>query len=286
MRWNWKTLLSIVVGNALLAIGICAFAVPNNIMLGGTTGIALAIQHFVPVRLSVITAVVNIILFLLGLIFLGKSFAAASLLSTFLYPLIIGLFEELPLASFFNEELVISAVTCAVLFGLGIGMVVRTGGSTGGMDIPPCILQKYRGIPVGTSLMVFDSLIVVAQMLCNGNTNGVLMSLLVITITSITINRTLVSGESKVEIIIISPEYERIRQEILKGMDSGLTMLKVETGYKGSEQMAIYSVVYAKKYPAIRDAALSIDKKAFIVAADVRNVNGRGYTLSRTGEVN
>lgn len=286
MRWNWKTLLSIVVGNALLAIGICAFAVPNNIMLGGTTGIALAIQHFVPVRLSVITAVVNIILFLLGLVFLGKSFAAASLLSTFLYPLIIGLFEELPLASFFNEELVISAVTCAVLFGLGIGMVVRTGGSTGGMDIPPCILQKYRGIPVGTSLMVFDSLIVVAQMLCNGNTNGVLMSLLVITITSITINRTLVSGESKVEIIIISPEYERIRQEILKGMDSGLTMLKVETGYKGSEQMAIYSVVYAKKYPAIRDAALSIDKKAFIVAADVRNVNGRGYTLSRTGEVN
>lgn len=286
MRWNWKTLLSIVVGNALLAIGICAFAVPNNIMLGGTTGIALAIQHFVPVRLSVITAVVNIILFLLGLVFLGKSFAAASLLSTFLYPLIIGLFEELPLASFFHEELVVSAVICAVLFGLGIGMVVRTGGSTGGMDIPPCILQKYRGIPVGTSLMVFDSLIVVAQMLCNGNTNGVLMSLLVIAITSVTINRTLVSGESKVEIIIISPEYERIRQEILKGMDSGLTMLKVETGYKGMEQKAIYSVVYAKKYPAIRDAALSIDKKAFIVAADVRNVNGRGYTLSRTGEVN
>lgn len=285
MRWNWKTLLNVLVGNTLLAFAICAFAVPNNIMLGGVSGMAMTIQHFLPVRLSVATAALNIVLFLLGWAVLGKEFAATTLLSTALYPMIIAVFEAFPLASLFTEELVISAICCGVLIGLGVGLVMRTGGSTGGMDIPPCILQKYRGIPVGTSLMVFDSLIVLGQVLVNGNMEGLLCSIFVIVVSSMTINKALVSGENKVEIIIISPEYEKIREAILNEADSGLTMLKVETGYHGYEQKAIFSVVYAKKYPEIRDTALQIDQKAFIVSADVRNVNGRGYTLSRTGEV-
>ena len=271
----------VLLGNAMLAFAVCAFVVPYGIMLGGSSGISLAIRHFLPnVRLSAISAVVNLLLFLMGWIFLGKKFAATSLMSTILYPAVLAVFELLPLGTLFREEILVVGLCSGLLIGLGIGLVVRVGGSTGGMDIPPCILQKYFGIPVGTSLMCFDTAIVLVQVLFKG-VDGVLLSVLVIWISSVAINRTLVSGARKVEITIISPEYERIRREILDTMDCGVTMLNIETGYEGQKQKAIMSIVYARRYPLIRDAALKIDPHAFVIAADVTNVNGVGYTIER-----
>lgn len=284
MKLRAKTLVSTVLGNILLAFAICAFVVPNDFMLGGSNGIALAIQEFLPIRLSILNAVINGGLFLLGWVCMGKAFAATSLLSTIIYPIIMAVFESLPIGTLFaHEDPLLCAIFCGLIAGLGIGIVVREGGSTGGMDIPPCILQKYKGIPVGTSIMVFDTAIVLAQVLFQG-LDGLLHSVLIILLISMTVNRTVITGESKVQIIIISPAYQQIRQEILGDQDCGATMLDIETGYEGLQQQAVFSIVYAKKYPAIRDAVLKIDPKAFIVTTDVKNVNGRGYTLARHPE--
>lgn len=285
MKSGWKQnlgmILSILAGNILLAFGVCAFVVPNGIMLGGSTGIALTVQHFLPwLRLSVISAVINVALFILGLVCLGKKFAATSLLSTLIYPAILAVFETLPLGELFQEGIVLNSLACAVIFGLGIGMVVRAGGSTGGMDIPPIILNKWKGIPVGTSMMFFDSAVVLLQVLVNG-LDGILCSLLVIFVMSATVNRSLVSGEEKVQVMVFSPSYEQIRKVLLEKVVVGVTMLNVETGYDGLQQKAVLSVVYARKYPEIRDAVLAIDPKAFIVTSEVTNVNGKGYTLHR-----
>lgn len=284
MKNKGKVLASTVLGNALLAFAICAFVVPNGFMLGGSTGIALALQHFLPrIPLSVWSAVINGTLFVLGWVCMGRQFAAASLLSTVIYPIFVALFEWLPVGTLFQSDILTCALFASALAGLGIGIVIRVGGSTGGMDIPPCILQKYKGIPVGTSMMLFDTAIVVLQVVLQG-IDGVLHSILIIFLISTVVNRTVITGESKVQIIIISPEYERIRREVLGALDSGATMLNIETGYAGEHQKAVFCVTYAKKYPAVREAALRVDPKAFIVTADVKNVNGRGYTLARTTE--
>ena len=275
-----KTLLYTGAGNALLAFGVCAFVVPRGFMMGGANGIALTIQQILPIRLSILAACVNAALFFLGMGVLGKSFAAKSLLSTMIYPLFVALFEGMPMEQWFQEETVLCAVFAAVCIGGGVGLVVRVGGSTGGMDIPPIILQRKKGIPVGTSMMVFDGSIILLQMLLRGP-SGILYSILILFVTSVVVDRTVISGEQKVAVTVISPEYNRIRGEILRTVDVGVTMLDIETGYAAEHQKAIYSVVYAKKYPDIRDAALRIDPHAFIVASDVKNVNGRGYTLSR-----
>ncbi len=284
MKQQLKRLPSILLGNTLLAFAICAFVVPHGFMLGGSNGIALFLKNFLPLPLSVLNGVLNLTLFFLGLFCMGKEFAATALLSTVVYPIIMAVFENLPVSTLFAaEDRLLCAVFCALLAGLGIGIVIRAGGSTGGMDIPPIILNKYKGIPVGTSLMVIDTATVLAQVFFNG-LDGLLYSILIIALISITINQTVVSGESKVQVIIISPLYQQIRQEILRTQDCGATMLDIETGYAQKPQKAILSVVYAKKYPAIRDAALRLDPKAFIIVSDVKNVNGRGYTLSRTPE--
>ena len=280
MKHHIKILASVILGNALLAFSICAFVVPNNFMLGGSTGIALLLQRFLPLRLSVWSAIINGSLFVVGWICLGKKFAATSLLSTIVYPIIMAVFETLPLGTLFPEDKLICAIFCGVLCGLGIGFVVRVGGSTGGMDVPPCILQKYKGIPVGNSLMFFDTAIVLLQV-CTKGLSGLLHSILIIVLMSMAINHAVVTGEKKVQLIIISPAYEQIRKTILEQLDSGVTMLDIETGYEAQAQKALFIVVYAKKYPAIREAALLIDPKAFIVISEVKNVHGKGYTLAR-----
>ena len=280
MKQSLKVLLTIILGNAMLAFSICAFVIPYDIMLGGSNGIALAIQHFLPVRLSVISACVNVTLFFLGLIFLGWKFAATSLASTIIYPLVLAIFEILPLGTLFEENIVVCALFCGALCGSGIGLVVRAGGSTGGMDIPPCILNKYKGIPVGTSLMFFDALVVMIQVLLKG-TDGILLSLVVIVVMSFVVNKVILSGDKKIQVMIISPAYQQIRKVILEEINCGVTMLDIETGYEGATQKAILSVVFANKYPEIREAALALDSHAFIVASEVTNVNGKGYTIAR-----
>ena len=281
IRDQWKVILFTVLGNTMLAFTICAFIVPQGFMLGGSGGIALTLQQFLPLRLSVLSAIINGSLFLLGWVFLGWQFAAKSLLSTVIYPIIMAVFEILPVAELFaDEDPLICALYSAVLIGAGIGLVIRVGGSTGGMDIPPCILQKYKGIPVGKSLMFFDGVVILMQV-CFRGIDGILYSLLILVLTSAMVDKTIISGEQKVGITIISPKIEEIRQTMLDHLDIGLSMLKIESGYEGVDQKAIYSVVYAKKYPEIRDEVLKIDPRAFIVAADVKNVNGVGYTLSR-----
>lgn len=282
MKQNLKMIGSVLLGNTLLAFAICAFVVPNDIMLGGSSGIALFIQQFFPgIRLSVISAVVNVALFGLGWVFLGWKFAATSLASTIVYPIILSIFETLPIGTMFNENIVLSALACAVLLGLGIGIVVREGGSTGGMDIPPCILFKLYGIPVGKSIMFFDSLVVLMQVAVKG-LGGILCSILVIAVMSIVIDRTVVTGERTEQMIIISPEYQKIRDFILHTANCGVSMLDMETGYDGKHQQAILTVVYSNKYPEIRDGALAIDPRAFIITSEVTNVNGIGYTIART----
>ena len=276
-----KMLLYTFIGNIMLAFAICAFVVPQDFMMGGASGIALAVHNWIPVRLSVLSAVINGALFCLGWAFLGWQFAARSLVSTVIYPLIMAVFEELPVATMFaGEDRLLCALYAAALVGGGIGLVVRVGGSTGGMDIPPCILQKYKGIPIGKSLLWFDGAIILAQVLMQG-IDGVLYSLLILLMTSVVVDHTVVSGEQKVEILVISGEYEAIRREILSTQDCGVTLLDIETGYLGEKSKALLSVVYAKKYPEIRNAVLKIDPRAFLVTSDVKNVNGVGYTLSR-----
>ena len=276
-----KVLFFTLIGNTMLAFAICAFVVPQNFMMGGASGIALTVQNWIPLRLSVLSAAINGLLFCLGWAFMGWQFAARSLVSTLVYPLIMAVFEELPVATLFaGEDRLLCALYAAVLVGAGIGLVVRVGGSTGGMDIPPCILQKYKGIPIGKSLIWFDGAIILAQVLLKG-IDGVLYSLLILVLTSAAVDHTAVSGEQKVEIFIISSKFEEIRREILSTQDCGVTLLDIETGYLGEKSKALLSVVYAKKYPEIRDAVLKIDHKAFLVTSDVKNVNGVGYTLSR-----
>ncbi len=186
MKKNGMMLLYVLAGNLLLAFAVCGLIVPNRFLSGGSTGIVLILGHWLPFRFSVISVLVNGTLFLTGLVFLGRRFAMTSLCSTLVYPAILAVLESLPVQISLGNPWMAAALG-GILCGTGIGMVIRAGGSTGGMDIPPCILKKLRGIPVGTSMLVLDVLIFLAQLVWSG-TDGIWHSLLLILLTSFMVN--------------------------------------------------------------------------------------------------
>lgn len=156
IRKNVTIALGVLAGNAILAFVVAAFVVPHNIIMGGATGIGLSITHFIPMNLSVVIFVVNGILFLLGAATLGRKFAVTTIVSTFVYPVFLAIAQSIPGITELTDNMMLASVYAGLLLGVGIGLVVRQGASTGGTDIIALMLSKYLHGSVAVFMYLVD----------------------------------------------------------------------------------------------------------------------------------
>lgn len=271
-------LASVLAGNALLALGVTAFIAPTALIMGGGTGIAFAMNHYFNIDISLAVLIINIITFILGFFILGKKFAALTIVSTIFYPTSLKIIEEI--VNFYNPQFDIftAAVFGGLLIGLGIGLVLRVGASTGGMDIPPLIINKYTGIPTSVLIYVFDFIIIMAQAF-SVDLQTLLYSIIILFITTYTINKTMLIGSNQIQVIIISPKYYEISEWIQKDINRGTTFLNITTGLKKQDQKAVMCVLSQRQLHRFNSGIQEIDPTAFTVISQVHEVKGRGFTL-------
>lgn len=270
--------LMVIVGNIILAFGIQAFLVPSGMISGGATGIALFLTQFIPLPLSQILLIINIIMFIIGLVFIGKKFALGTCLSTVFFPLCLAIFESIPTVSQLTDDMLLYVIGAGVFIGLGCGIVLRLGYSTGGADVIPVFLNKKTGISVGFWMNFTDTIILLGQIMF-ATSEEILYGIVVVGITSLVIDKTMLLGESKLQLIIISKYYEEIAEMIDKSIDRGCTFLNITTGYMKNDQKAVLSVVSKRQAIKLNDLIHEIDQEAFIITSEVHNVRGRGFTL-------
>ena len=267
---------AIIFGNLLIALAVTAFIVPHGLVLGGSTGIALVITHLVPLQLSLVVLVANVVLFVLGAAFLGRVFAASTILSTFAYPLAMAILETLPLGELVEDPM-LAAISAGALMGAGAGLILRAGGSSGGTDIIALVAQKYLHANVSALLWVIDGCVIACQ-LPFSDTEQTLMGILSLTLLTIVMNRVMVTGRSQVQLLIFSTEYETIREKILGEQDAGVTMVPIEQGYTRRQSKALLSVVPRRKLWAIREMITEVDPAAFWVISEVSEMRERDLT--------
>lgn len=270
----------IIAGNFILSFGVVSFVLPHGLIAGGTTGLGLALQHYLGLPVAGVVAAANIILFFSGLFFLGWKFAATSLISTILYPVLLSLTQLIPSLQNLTDNLLLAAIFAGVLMGLGVGLVLKVGGSTGGFDIPPLILNRKLNIPVSTTLYAIDTVIVLSQVTFS-NPEQIMYGLIVVFLCSAVVNKVLVMGTSKVQLLIISDEHEKIRQMLLHTLDSGVTLFQVENGIRRTRQNAVLSIISSRKLADAKNRIQEIDDQAFIMISSITEVRGRGFTLER-----
>lgn len=274
-------LLLVVLGNATYALAVKLFILPNDLMTGGTTGIALVINHyFNGVSISAFVLGFNILMLLVGLALLGKKFAFSTIVSSVAYPLALELFDRLFGNVVLTEDMLLNTIFAGLGIGVGLGIVIRNGASTGGMDIPPLVLNRYFKIPVSVSLYVFDMCILLGQAVYNP-LEGILYGILLILVYSVVLDKLMLMGTTRTEVKVVSGHAEEIRKVILSEVDRGVTLLYGESGYLQQDTQMILSIVSNRELPQVEKLIHSIDPESFMIISRVSEVRGRGFSMSK-----
>ena len=274
------SVLLVLLGNTLYALAVKLFLLPAELMSCGTTGIALVVNRMTGIPLSGFILVFNIVMLCLGWWALGRQFALTTVFSSVFYPVALESLERLLGNVTVTDNALLNVLFAGMGIGLSLGMVMRGGASTGGMDIPPLVLRKFFRIPVSVSLWSFDFCILLAQMMYN-SLEDLLYGIILIMVISFSLNKVLLLGTSRTEVKIVSSEASLIRDAILSRVDRGVTILHGEGGYLHTPTEVILSVVSNHEMPKIERLARDIDPNCFMIVSRVTEVWGRGFSQGK-----
>lgn len=271
-----RKLFFIVLGNYLLAVAVGAFILPYEILSGGVAGLAIALKPIIPLEPIVIINSLVLGLFVLGAVILGKQFAITTALSSVLYPFFLTFTMNMPAV---GVDPLLASLYGGIIAGLGVGITIKQGASTGGMDVPPLVLHKYTKIEIATWVFIIDG-ITVGLGFFNFGLQAVLLGFISVFSASYVIDRVLVFGETQAKLVyIISDHYEEILVGIHHIIDRGTTILQATGGYTRSEKPVILTVVLKNQYPQLNDLVTSIDPNAFLIVTDSTEVKGYGFSF-------
>lgn len=275
-----SSLFFVIAGNFLYALTVKLFLLPSGLVTGGTTGIALTVQHFFGVSVTQFVLAFNVLMLIAGYLILGRQFAATTLASTFLYPFALEIFDRVFGDYIITDDLLLCTIFSGLGIGIALGIVIRSGASTGGMDIPPLILHKAFRIPVSGSMYAFDVLILLGQALFRPAEN-ILYGIILVMIYTIVLDKLLLIGTTRTELKIVSQKSDEIRNAILEQIDRGVTLLDGESGYFRDKTQVILSVISKRELPKVEKLVRSIDPESFMVVSRVNEVSGRGFSMKK-----
>ena len=275
-----KVIIGILVGNTIYALAVAMFILPNDLITGGTTGIALFLNTTLNIPVTLFVSIFNICMFLLGWKILGKKFALTTLISSFYYPFILGLLENIFKNEIMSNDTLLCVIFAGIMIGVAIGLVIRCGASTGGMDIPPLILNKKLGIPISISMYSFDFFILLGQMLIRKR-EMVFYGILLVLIYTIVLDKVLVIGKSQIQVKIISSKFEQINNMIINKLDRGSTLIHGETGFMHNKYPIVLTVVNNRELTLLNNYVYQIDSDAFMIINKVNEVRGKGFSSEK-----
>lgn len=267
--------ITVVVGTFILAIAVETFIIPYRILSGGVAGIAVALHPILHISATLIANSVLIILLIIGSFILGKEFLKNTVLSCIAYPIFTSILSG-------RVNVVVDPILASLYGGLiagaGVGIVLKTGASTGGMDIPPLIINKLTGIKLSTLVLITDFLTVLLGLFVY-DLSAVLLGLVSVFATSAAISKVLtINGTVSKAVQIISAKYEDILKEIDAQLERGATLLQGYGSYTGEEKRIILCVVSDRQYGTLIEIVKEIDPSAFIITTDATDMHGEGFT--------
>lgn len=282
--WSLVTL-----GNLLVAFSFSFFLDPNNLVIGGTTGLATILRELFSIDPSITALVINTALLIVGLFLLGKEFFIKTVYSTLVFPVMIKLLNLLYNLITPEGEVLISDPMLVILFsslilGIGIGLVLRQGGTTGGTEVGQKILFKYMHIPFSVSLFLIDGVIILLGALLIKEEGQfmdfhmVLYAVIFAYISGLVMDQIVFSGFNSRAVNIISDKNEEIKQRILNDFERGVTEIKVVGGYTNNDKTKLVCLLSSNEFYKLKGIIHEIDPNAFFYVVRASEVSGEGFT--------
>ena len=275
----WKEILwagTTAIGSALFALGFARFLIPNYINTGCISGLAMILREILGFgSIGTLTMLMNIPLFLIGGMKIGKRFFAGSLIGMVLSSVLMDLFALIPFAT---PEPLIGGLYGGVLCGAGLGLVFMAGASTGGSDILVRLLKKkYRNLPIGSISMMFDALVVLLTGLVFHDISKALYSGVVVFVSGQVIDAVVYRFDYSRVALIISKEHEKIAKAISDRLDRGATYLHGAGSYTHQDIEVVLAVVRKGQLAELKELVMDIDENAFVIVQEAHQVLGDGF---------
>jgi len=263
----------IVMGSLITALAFNIFMLPNRIASGGVSGLSVLAQSWIGAEPAFTQWALNIPLFILGVLFLGKHYGVRSLLGSFVLPLFIYITKDLPAPT--NNPL-LASIYGGIGVGLGLGLVFRGRGSTGGLTILAQIIQKISGLSFSMSVVLLDGTVITLAAFVLGMEQA-MYALIGLFVTGRVINALEVGFSNTKVAYIISEETEAISQAILNDLDRGLTKLNAQGGYTGDQRTVLMVVVGQNEITRLKVLVRTVDPGAFVIITEAHEVLGEGF---------
>ena len=274
-KFGW--VLATVLGSTVFALGFALFLQPNDMNPGGISGLAQVVVELTGIgSVGKLSILINLPLFILGGLKIGKRFFAGSLLGMLLSSVLIDVFATIPFPA---TEPLIAALYGGVVCGLGLGVVFICGTSTGGSDILVRLLKlRYRNVPIGQISMCFDAIVVVLTGLVFHDVSKALYTGVTVFVCGKVLDAVVYGFDYSKVVLIISTEYEAIAVAIGKELDRGATFLHAEGSYTHNQTKGVLAAVKRQQIAELKELVVKIDPKAFIIVQEAHQVLGDGFS--------
>ncbi len=270
----------LIFGNLLLAYLVNTFVIPSNIIMGGGTGVGIVLSKLLPLDTATIVLIFNIAMLLLGLAVLGKKFFVTTVTSSLLYPIFLGIMQRIPALQLTTENPLLFVLMGGGLLGVSLGIIMRIGASTGGADVISLVFHKWFHIPVSVCVWIVDGIIVLCQALF-AESDQILYGIVFLVVESLVLDQVMVMGKSQIQIFAVSEMHPEIRRRLLEELSLGVTMVQIESGYRGNAQQGILCVIPTRKLHEATQLIQSVDPSVFMTVTKIKEVRGQGFTLER-----
>jgi uncharacterized membrane-anchored protein YitT (DUF2179 family) len=267
--WN---MFLISVGSVICAIAVNGILIPHGFVSGGFVGMTLIIHYLVPILpVSLLYFVLNIPVYCLGWMYIGKRFFLYSVAGMIIFSLAFAWIHlPIPVA-----DKMLAAIFAGIISGAGGGVILRSLGSAGGMDILSIILMKRFSIRLGTSILVLNALILTFAAYVF-SLQDALYTLIFLFVSTQVLNVVVYGLSQRKAVYIISPRWETIYREIMEKVHRGVTIFNGRGGYSGQEIQMLFTVISHQELPRLKNLISDIDNEAFVVVGDTLETMGKG----------
>lgn len=269
--------LMMTVGIILMVVGFFYFIIPSDLVTGGVTGIGLVLNKLTKVKISYIVFAFNLVFLVLGLVVLGKKTFIKSIYGSLMFPLVLFLFESFGPVLDIEGDFVIGVTFGGLFLGLGFGLVIKYGGTSGGTDIPIKILNKKFKVPISYSIYITDGIVILLGVIAFYSTYGInsgLYAIITMYISGVVTDQVVMGRISKKAVQIITDKPEEIKTAIYDGIYRGVTEVNIKGGYSKQAKTMLITVITKQEYYVLKNIVATIDESAFVYVTSATEIHG------------
>lgn len=274
-----KNILFILLGAAIFAFGLVHFNMQNNLSEGGFTGITLLMYFLWGWDPAITNIILNIPVFFIGWKILGKQTFLYTLVGTFAVSIFLKLFQIRPFHTYLQSDMTLAALFAGVFIGVGLGIIFRYGGTTGGVDIIARIVHKYFGFSMGKTMFIFDFCIITLSVFTALDLVKGMYTLVAVYIAARVVDFIQEGAYSARGATIISSKPKALADRIMKDMDRGVTVFHATGSFTGDQRDVLYCIVGKNEIIRLKQVIDKEDPHAFVAVTSVHEVIGEGFTL-------